>query len=209
MTALSAPAGVHRLLACAAGTDLVFLDPDNGFEVPSAPIGRKNSCKYAAWPEVERLYADGSSLLAFQFKKVMEETRVTVRRLSAEVRERTGCAQLEVFDAPDVIYFLIAQPRHAGVFAQAVTGPPPTVGHSDQVRDVVAVATVQHGVLVDSSRSWSRSADAGEANRAECAHLVGAVAAHAGNPFPAAPGLGAWSSHHSAMSPMLLCPSQC
>ena len=117
-----------RVLACSTGMDLVFLDPDNGFEVPSTPIGRKDSCKYAAWPEVERLYAAWSSLLAFQFKKVMEETRVTVRRLSAEVSERTGCAQLEVFDAPDVLYFLIAQPRHAGVFTQAVADHLPPWG---------------------------------------------------------------------------------
>ena len=31
------------LLRAASGVDLVFLDPDNGIEVPSKPVGRKGS----------------------------------------------------------------------------------------------------------------------------------------------------------------------
>ncbi|MGH9380315.1 MAG: hypothetical protein ACRD2Z_06855 [Thermoanaerobaculia bacterium] len=33
------------LLAAASKADLVFLDPDNGIEIPSKPVGRKNSSK--------------------------------------------------------------------------------------------------------------------------------------------------------------------
>ena len=38
----------ERLVEFAAGADLVFLDPDNGFEIPSNPIGRKDSSKRSA-----------------------------------------------------------------------------------------------------------------------------------------------------------------
>jgi hypothetical protein len=34
------------LLEAARDVDWVFLDPDNGIEVPSKPIGRKGSSKY-------------------------------------------------------------------------------------------------------------------------------------------------------------------
>jgi hypothetical protein len=56
----------ERLVEFAAGADLVFLDPDNGFEIPSKPIGRKDSSKYVAWCEIERLWEAGSSLLVYQ-----------------------------------------------------------------------------------------------------------------------------------------------
>ena len=55
-----------NLLDAATGVDLVFLDPDNGIEVPSKPIGRKGSSKYVAWLETEALWQAGCSLLIYQ-----------------------------------------------------------------------------------------------------------------------------------------------
>ena len=55
----------ERLVAFAAGADLVFLDPDNGLEIPSLPLGRKGSSKFAAWREVEELWRGGSSVLIY------------------------------------------------------------------------------------------------------------------------------------------------
>ena len=51
--------GRHRwtrqLLERARGTQLVFVDPDNGFEIPSKPIGRKDSSKYVTKEEIRSL----------------------------------------------------------------------------------------------------------------------------------------------------------
>lgn len=100
-----------KLFHAARGVDLVFLDPDNGFEVPSKPIGHKNSRKYIAWSEVQRLWNAGHSLLVFQCKK-RERTEITIERLALKLHNLTGSSFIEVFDAPGVLYFLAAQPQH-------------------------------------------------------------------------------------------------
>ncbi len=56
----------QALSDAASGYDLVFLDPDNGLEVRSKPLGRAGSCKYVYWSEVERLWNQRSSLLIYQ-----------------------------------------------------------------------------------------------------------------------------------------------
>jgi len=108
-----------RLLESARSSDLVFLDPDNGFEIASKPVGRKDSSKYAAWSEVQRLWEVGSSVLVFQNYK-RETKDVTISRLAAEMQERTRPAFVEVLDTPDVFYFLAAQPQHSGILQRAM-----------------------------------------------------------------------------------------
>jgi hypothetical protein len=51
-----------EVIASARPGSLVFLDPDNGFEIPSTKKGRKDSGKFLYWDEAERL-APGRSLL--------------------------------------------------------------------------------------------------------------------------------------------------
>ena len=52
-----------RLVQDASRSELVFLDPDNGLEVPSRPFGRKHSSKYSYWPEIARIWENGASIL--------------------------------------------------------------------------------------------------------------------------------------------------
>lgn len=47
------------LQRAAEGSDLVFLDPDNGIEVKSRPFGRKDSSKFVFWREIETLWSAG------------------------------------------------------------------------------------------------------------------------------------------------------
>ena len=108
-----------RLLESARSSDLVFLDPDNGFEIPSKPVGRKESSKYATWSEVQRLWEVGSSVLVFQNYK-REKKDVTISRLAAEMQERTRPSFVEVLDTPDVFYVLAAQPQHSGILQRAM-----------------------------------------------------------------------------------------
>lgn len=109
----------RRLVSSAAGADLVFLDPDNGLEIPSKPIGRKDSSKYAAWYEVERLWEAGSSVLVYQHF-CREERAAFTSRLARELQSRTGAASVEVFATPHVLFLLASQSRHAHVFEEAI-----------------------------------------------------------------------------------------
>lgn len=109
----------ERLAQATSGADLVFLDPDKGFEIPSKPIGRKGSSKYAAWHEIERLWEAGSSVLVYQHF-CRERRDPFTSRIAAELRRRTGAAFVEAFRTPHVLFLLAAQPPHREVFEEAI-----------------------------------------------------------------------------------------
>ena len=90
----------------------MFLDPDNGIEVPSKPMGRKGSSKYVAWDEIEALWEQGCSLLIYQhFPR--EEREAFARRLADKLRARTKAPLVDGFRTPHVLFLLAAQERHA------------------------------------------------------------------------------------------------
>ena len=107
------------LLRKALGVDLVFLDPDNGVEVPSKPLGRKRSSKYVTWQEIQALWEAGCSLLIYQhFRR--EARDAFARRLVSELRERTGAGFTEAFLTPHVLFLLVTQDRHLERLASVV-----------------------------------------------------------------------------------------
>ena len=86
-------------------SDLVFIDPDNGIEVPSTKLGASGSSKYVYWSELQAMYTDGQSMLVYQhFPRVVRERFVPfiAGRLSEELhgstvvgfRRRTWCSSL-------------------------------------------------------------------------------------------------------------------
>lgn len=109
----------ESLLRAASGVDLVFVDPDNGIEVPSKPVGRKDSSKYVTWQELQALWKAGCSLLIYQhFRREARDT--FARRLLAELRERTGACFAEAFRTPHVLFLLAAQERHTQRYGDAL-----------------------------------------------------------------------------------------
>ena len=62
--------------------DFVFLDPDNGFEVPSAKGNRV--AKYAFYSEVADYYSKGKAVISIQFTN----RKVTAIELANDVREK-------------------------------------------------------------------------------------------------------------------------
>lgn len=67
---------------------LVFLDPDNGFEVRSAPMGSRSAERYLYWSELALLREIGSSVLVYQhFPRVQRLPYLTglLARLRAEM----------------------------------------------------------------------------------------------------------------------------
>jgi hypothetical protein len=107
------------LLRAASGVDLVFLDPDNGIEVPSKPVGRKGSSKYVTWQEIRSLWEAGCSLLIYQhFRR--ENREAFTQRLVSELGRRTGARLTEAFSTPHVLFLLAAQDQHAQQFGKIV-----------------------------------------------------------------------------------------
>jgi hypothetical protein len=105
-----------------AGADLIFFDPDNGIEVPSTPHGRRESSKFVFWDELAAAYGAGHSVLVYQHYP--REARATyVARRVAELREKTGAADVRTFSTIRVLFLLAAQERQRSAFtlgAQAV-----------------------------------------------------------------------------------------
>ena len=98
------------LLCAAHDSDLVFVDPDNGIEVPSKPVGRKGSSKYVTWREVRDLWETGCSVLIYQhFRR--ERRAMFAERLTSELRARVGARFTAAFCTPHVLFLLAAQER--------------------------------------------------------------------------------------------------
>jgi hypothetical protein len=105
--------GVWRdgLLAAARGVDLVFLDPDNGLEVSSRPMGRKGSSKHVSWEEVKALWRAGCSVLVYQH--FGRESRIGfTSRITKELSLRTGARVIEAFRTSHVLFVFMVQERH-------------------------------------------------------------------------------------------------
>ena len=94
-----------------ADVDILFFDPDNGLEVPSKPSGKKGSCKYLYWDEVETAWADGGSLIIFQhFSRERREQHVL--RLATELTAHASGARVLPLITSNVVYLLAIRCRH-------------------------------------------------------------------------------------------------
>lgn len=107
-----------RALAACAGRDVVFLDPDNGIEVATAPPGSRLSVKYALWSELDATYAAGHSVILHQhFPR--EDRVLYATRLARQVQERLTGATVFSLHTPQVLLLIAAQPQHAEKLEQA------------------------------------------------------------------------------------------
>ena len=101
----------EELLEKATDSDLVFLDPDNSFEVKSRPYGRKASSKYVYWREVESLWQRGKSLLIYQHFIRKKKPAYTQRMLN-DLQHSTPDSFVETFSTSNVLFLLALQPEH-------------------------------------------------------------------------------------------------
>jgi len=102
----------NRLLAASKGHDLVFLDPDNGIEVKSKPVGCKDSRKYVYWQELAELFELGVSLLVYQHypRRPRDEfTFSLAERFSRELE----IDRLTTFSTSKVLFVLASQSDHS------------------------------------------------------------------------------------------------
>ncbi|MGQ0667445.1 MAG: hypothetical protein ACT4O4_10445 [Nitrospiraceae bacterium] len=107
------------LLCATRGSDLVFVDPDNGIEVPSKLLGRKGSSKYVTWLEIQEIWQVGCSILVYQHFR-HEQRAAFAKRMMMQLREKTGARLTEAFRTPHVLFLLAAQDRHVPQFRQMI-----------------------------------------------------------------------------------------
>jgi hypothetical protein len=92
-------------------SNLLFFDPDNGIEIPSKPMGRKDSSKYVYWNELEEAWYRGASLLIFQhFPRV--KRHVYIPAIADELRKRTKGSTIVPLRTSNVLFLLAHHPKH-------------------------------------------------------------------------------------------------
>src|SRR5215210_3136573 len=97
------------------GVDLIFFDPDNGFEVKSKPYGRKEYSKFLYWREVYDSYSAGHSLLVYQHF-ARERRDAFIERIANKLLSLTNATAIYSFRTPHVVFFLAARPEHEETF---------------------------------------------------------------------------------------------
>ena len=107
----------NRFLEFAKGVDLVFFDPDNGLEVKSVRRGKRNSSKYLYWNEVKASYNAGYSILIYQhFPRMQRE--LYIRNLVQQFKAITEVGSIFYYKTRHVVFFLLTQPKHEGLFIE-------------------------------------------------------------------------------------------
>lgn len=101
----------ERFFEFSSGSDFIFFDPDNGFEIKSVRKGGKNSSKYIFLDEVQKAYELGSSVLVYQhYPRRKRDTFVS--SLIFVVTQRTEAQVIFSYSASNVLFLLIPQPFH-------------------------------------------------------------------------------------------------
>jgi hypothetical protein len=105
-----------------AEAGLVFLDPDNGFEVKS--MSARTQPKYALYDEITRYLGNGQTVVAIQFARQCDPLA-----RACEIRERLKLSHGAMADlpvvrgrvAPNLLFFTIS-PSGSGPVADALRG---------------------------------------------------------------------------------------
>lgn len=104
------------------GTDVVFVDPDNGLMTPSA-AGTPRSNKYVEPRELEDYYLQGASVVYYQHKArvkddfYLEQHRELLSR--SGFKGATGMC-LKFVPTSQRYYFFIIQPKHESIILECV-----------------------------------------------------------------------------------------
>ncbi len=100
-----------ELLALFRNVDLVFFDPDNGFEVLSRPLGRRNSNKHLYWHEFAETYSAGHSVLVYQhFPRINRSDFIQL--MADRMRVEMNAPDIYAFATSHVVFLLAPRPEH-------------------------------------------------------------------------------------------------
>jgi hypothetical protein len=112
-------AHTRRMMEVLGDTDLLVVDPDNGVEVKSKPVGSKGSSKFVQWSEIEGAYRAGQSVLVYQH--FPRQARVSYTSAIANAMGvRTGVRRIDTFATTRVLFILARQETHVAVLEAGV-----------------------------------------------------------------------------------------
>jgi hypothetical protein len=101
-----------HLRTAATGHDTIFLDPDNGIEVPSVKPRNPKYAKYVSLVELQSLAKDGHSLIVYQhvprFEQREEFTKSRLRLLETVFARHT----LRALVTSDVVFLIVGMLDH-------------------------------------------------------------------------------------------------
>lgn len=98
----------QEMLCFFSSCDLVFFDPDMGFQVPSVKAHHPRSIQYLMWPEVRMAVDEGFSVVCFQYfprRPRLPFVSSTLEELSSLTHLPTACLW-----TPSVAFFVASQP---------------------------------------------------------------------------------------------------
>ncbi len=108
----------ERIVGCLGTDDLVFFDPDNGLQVRSVRLGRRNCCKYLYWEELEQALGRRRSAVVYQHFPRRPRDEFT-QALLGELTERHPGRRAFAICSPWVAYLVCATPAQARTFHRA------------------------------------------------------------------------------------------
>lgn len=108
---------LSRALATTQPCDLVFFDPDNGFETSSVPKHSPKAGKYIFMDELSPFWQRGQSLVVYHHlnrtASVKEQTRILRDRIGAHFREPAFIRPMLFRRGSCRHFWILSQPRHA------------------------------------------------------------------------------------------------
>jgi hypothetical protein len=116
----------ERALATTRDCGLVFLDPDNGLEVTSAPPGSAKSHKYVLMQEVRSLLAREQSVLVYQHlhRRAPHKAQVAegLARLREAFRDVASIVATTFRRGSARTFFLLTSPSHDTLLRERLAG---------------------------------------------------------------------------------------
>ena len=110
--ALSRRAYMRNALLELADAELIFFDPDNGMDVKSVPLGRRNSSKFLYREELLATFQAGHSVLVYQHFSRQSRGQF-IRALGDELAALAKPQSAWAFCTPHVVFFLLVHAKHA------------------------------------------------------------------------------------------------
>ena len=101
------------------GIDLLFFDPDNGFEVKTAARGKRGSSRYLFWDVVAQIYGEGHSLMVYQHFPRVNRLHF-MNELTGKIKSYIGANLISHIYTGNVDFVIISQIKHQGKIETAI-----------------------------------------------------------------------------------------
>jgi hypothetical protein len=104
-----------------SGASLIFLDPDNGFEVPSCT--RKRMPKYARYAEAKDHFSGGKIVVGIQFVSKRDPIQ-RGREVREALTEVTGAARIPILRvrvSPNILFLALCHEEKGGDVCEALS----------------------------------------------------------------------------------------